>query len=110
CTFTKQNVPRMKIAMNLPQAISSVLQTPPPFDASTFDLLKQLAVDYIGVARITIDEAHDAFRVANQFTNSANIESGLIPFHAVNLDQVIAEGVRTRDIGVGEHRGLILHS
>ena len=44
--FSKEDVPRMKVAVDLAQAVNTVFQTPPPIDTLMLDLCEQSAVDY----------------------------------------------------------------
>ena len=87
---SKQNVPRMKIAVDLPQSMNAVFQPPPPIDALLFDVLKPFAIDRIVAFRITIDESHNAFRMAHEFPDAPDIQIRVGAFDLVNVDKVIA--------------------
>src|SRR5207244_655660 len=80
--FTKQDVPRMKISMNLPQAVNAALQTPAPCNTAPFDIFKVPHPDIrpVGVA---VDQAHDALGVSDQFPDPSHIQSALRACHAM---------------------------
>ena len=58
--------------------------------------------------RIAVDETHDAFGMSDQFSNSPDVQSGVIAFHAMNFDKVIAQRVGPRHIEFCE-TGVIPH-
>ena len=51
---------------------------------------------------VTIDQTHDAFRVANEFANAANVQACVVVPYGMNLDQIVAERVRATDVGIAD--------
>ena len=99
----------MEVSMNLTQAMNTILKTPSPIDTPLFDLLEHRPIDDFPSSGIAVDEAHDAFRVSDQFPNPPDVQLWLIALNAVNFDQVVAQRVGPRHIEFCE-LGIIPHS
>jgi len=100
----KEDVPRVKISMDLTQSRDSMLHPPSPLDTELFDGSEPpLAA---GVFGVTIDEAHDAFRVSYEFADPSQIESCFSALYSMDFTEIITERIGAFEIGVIELAGV----
>ena len=69
-----------------------------------FNVLEQLVIDERVTGRIPVIDPHDALAMTEQLTDSPGIQIGTVPANAMDLGQVIAEGVGTRHVQVRQLR------
>jgi len=98
-TRSEQDIPRMKVAVNLPQTVSAVLEFPPPVDAFLFDAEEPLFSKSTRFFRITVDETHDALGVTYKLANSPHVESGIVVDDGMDLRKVITKRICPLQIG-----------
>ena len=90
----------MEITMHLAQPVCAVFQTPSPVDARVLDRLERLGGEAIDLRRVGIDNAHDAFMMADKLAQATRIERGIRSADLVNADEVVAECIGASEIAV----------
>src|SRR6185369_11427743 len=96
----EQDVPGVEVAVDLPQAVRAGFQLPPPVDETAFDVPEKLRRDASG--RIAVHDSQDAFAVSDELADAPHVQSRLGPPDAVDLQQVVAQRIRSRQV---ESRG-----
>src|SRR5688500_14819341 len=87
----------MEVAVYLAQARGARLEPPAPFDALALDLLEN-GERHRAVVRVAVRHAEDAFAVAEQLADAPRVEARIGSGHAMDLDEVIAQGVHALEI------------
>src|ERR1039457_7164806 len=82
----------MKISVDLAQAVSEALQSPPPRHAQVFDPLEHGGIKewmhWVGVG-----DAHDALAMAHQLADAPYVQPCVYAPYLVNRHQVVAERI-----------------
>src|SRR5581483_902605 len=70
------------------------------------DLFEELGVDEAVLGGIAVDQPHDALSVADQLPDPPDIEPGIGAAKAMDLDQVVAQGVGPAPIDLQKRSSL----
>ncbi len=88
----------MEVAVHLAQPVRAPLELPAPIEAAMLDRGKQRI--HFWVIGIAVRDAEDAFAMAYDLADAAHIEIRVWPGETVDLNQVVAQGVRALEVGL----------
>src|SRR3990172_8226214 len=71
-----------------------VFDAPAPFNAGELYLFEEFSVYKFKGLRVIIDQAHDAFPVAQELPNTPGVKAGGIEFFGVDLCKIAGESER----------------
>ena len=95
----------MKVAVGPGQAVGSVPQPPARGHRRPLDLLTGLGRQQRIGMRVAVEDAHQAFAVADQLPDAPMVECGLVALCCVDIGQETCESLGPRDVEVPQ-RGL----
>ena len=90
----------MKIAMDLAQAVTAVLDLPPPFKQAILPAQQVLVNELVSVG-VVIDQSHDALAMPQKVPDAPRIQRGDVVLSGMDLHQVIGKGHGTLEVTVG---------